>query len=511
MMQRIRAKSSHASCAVELGLHICINLLTYCALISILQRSRFLAASEIYSGYGLTTVGGVMCCSMLRAGSRISSWIGFSLLSQLSFLALLLLDESDSYVQTIVSGIFVIHLALHITTCSWKDDAFHDIAVTAFHFRLIGAPFVPWSTVNIVLIVALFVVVHGLKGWKSSNILPLQPSIMGYVYIAARAGLEIFLWLSILSASWLSPHALVTLGFALCLRWCRLDLSAPELLVVFAFVHLAMCCLWDVLVALSSGDHGSIVALSASSYAVLAVSGVGVLGILFFGERLVYLQRSCKKGSVVMILLLYLAISVADDDVAVPMLHTACAMYAGVVAAMGISGMLHFRVAQSSNTPVAAVCFTSLLVGVIVGFILPGMTRAVALYWPTPPQHAALPLPLPLPLVWVMSFLTNSPYITPSYGDLDSESERQPQQHFFGLPLRVGISLYWIFALVTFLPISEYLCQRYSRHIPQIASRTLFHFLSVAMFTPIIHLDAEMMFLSFSVALCALLLIEYIR
>lgn len=191
------------------------------------------------------------------------------------------------------------------------------------------------------------------------------------------------------------------------------------------------------------------------------------------------------------------------------------AMCAGVVTAIGMNGMMYFEVVKSASTPGAAVCFTVLLVGVIVGFMLPGMEWAIAVYMPEPPQ---LSVPLPVPLLWVINFLTTSNPMAPSsQDDVESQTEQHPEHHqeqqelFVSLPLRLGICVYWILALVAFLPASEYICQKYSRFLPQIASRKLFHFLSVAMFTPIVLMDVEMMFLSFSVALCALILIEYIR
>lgn len=174
---------------------------------------------------------------------------------------------------------------------------------------------------------------------------------------------------------------------------------------------------------------------------------------------------------------------------------------AGVVAAACMHGLVCFRVMRSSSATSAA-CFITLVLGVVGGGMLPGMHRTIVYYSPTPPQLFA---PLPLPLLWVFEFLT-----APYGGDL---GEQQQQQQHVGswLPPRLGICLYWVVSLVVFLPASEYICQQYSRYIPQIASRKLFHFLSVAMFTPIVLMDADMMFLAFSVALCALLLIEYFR
>ena len=151
--------------------------------------------------------------------------------------------------------------------------------------------------------------------------------------------------------------------------------------------------------------------------------------------------------------------------------------------------------------------FTLLVGGIIAGVMLPGMQRGIEVYMPVPPTpdqlSQSLPaiLPLPLPLLWIIDFLTV---------DQSTSAEENTRNDHFGLS-RIWICLCWGFFLMVFLPISQFICQTYSKFIPQIASRKLFHFLSVAMFTPVVLLDEEMMFLSFSVAFCALLLIEYFR
>ena len=180
------------------------------------------------------------------------------------------------------------------------------------------------------------------------------------------------------------------------------------------------------------------------------------------------------------------------------------------MAAIGINGMLYFGVVKKSSTPAAAVCFAVLLLGVVLGFMLPGMHHAIAHYSPVPLEVSVM-LPLSLPLTWIVNFLTNiNPTAASSSTEVHAEGPSH-QNNLLLLPPRLGICIFWILSLVVFLPASEYVCQQYSRYIPQIASRKLFHFLSVAMFTPIMLIDPDMMFLSFSVALCALLLIEYIR
>lgn len=72
------------------------------------------------------------------------------------------------------------------------------------------------------------------------------------------------------------------------------------------------------------------------------------------------------------------------------------------------------------------------------------------------------------------------------------------------------ICLYWIGLLVVCIPLASYLTITQS-YIPQICLRKFFHILTCLMFAPIIEYDLEFLSLSFAVALCGLLLIEFIR
>jgi hypothetical protein len=273
----------HFSSAIELSLHVCINLLTFCTLLSNLHFQP----EGLSSVHMRTTLGGVICCSMLHAGCRISSWIGFSLFFQLSFLGLLLLEDCAVSADAISSGLFVSLLALHITTHSWKEDKFYACAVGAFHVRLIRASLAPISSFDEIMIIgAQFLAVLGVRWFTSKDNLLDERSThtAEFVYTCAIGVLELFLWSSFLSWSWVSTSTLCTLGFAVCVRWCHLGLSPPELLLVFSFLQVAWGSLESSSWSSGNGGDEMIGASTASSHAVLAVSGVGVLGIVIFGN-----------------------------------------------------------------------------------------------------------------------------------------------------------------------------------------------------------------------------------
>jgi hypothetical protein len=164
----------------------------------------------------------------------------------------------------------------------------------------------------------------------------------------------------------------------------------------------------------------------------------------------------------------------------------------------------HLKWSMSSASPICAACFVMLLVGVICFFMGPGMHHVIVSQSSSDVEESSNAKSLPFilqaltPAKWIAKFL------------FEKEDGENPTGGIV-FSSRLGVCLYWILSLVIFLPSFEYICRKFSRHIPQIASRKLFHFLCVAMFTPIIWLDGDMMFLSFSVAFCALLLIEYVR
>jgi hypothetical protein len=161
--------------------------------------------------------------------------------------------------------------------------------------------------------------------------------------------------------------------------------------------------------------------------------------------------------------------------------------------AIGLNGFQHIRMLKSSTTCAAALLFATFLCVVVFEVMLPVMHHVISFYSPVSQRS--------YPLLWIVDFLTQScPKATLDAACSNSYSLQ-----------RLCICIYWIICLVVFLPICQHICQTYSQYIPQIASRKLFHFLSVLMFTPMVRTDAEMMLLSFAVALCGLLLIEYIR
>ena len=183
------------------------------------------------------------------------------------------------------------------------------------------------------------------------------------------------------------------------------------------------------------------------------------------------------------------------------MTYSLVVLFAGIVQTIGLNCLLQLKVIGKTSSVVAALIFVTTAAVVIAGFMLPGMYYVISMN-STVSSTTSLLFASSIPLLWVLKFLSSSSHL-----DFVDVKVSQLWLHF----PRISIVIFWIVCLVFFLPLSDYICKKYPNHIPQIASRKLFHFLSVAMFTPIIMCDSEMMFLSFSVAFCALLLLEYIR
>jgi hypothetical protein len=295
MMQSVLV-GCESSMLAELCLHLGCNLLTFVAIKFAAQSqsqellsltSPSLETSSLAGVYVLLTLGGVLCCSLLRAGSRISSWIGFSLASQLCFVVQLLFGTSLAAIHTTASGLFVQLLALHVATWNWENDLFHGIAVAAFHVRLIRTSLEPRSLIDIVLIAALFLAMHLIK-WitnRSSKLCQQTNSFFYYLQMVVLGGLEIFIWSSFFSWEWLSPVTLSCLCLATCVHRCRLGLSPPEALFLFGFHQLASSMLMKILLSEDNGDSdvsGDVVLVSRNT--VLAVSYVGILGIIGIGK-----------------------------------------------------------------------------------------------------------------------------------------------------------------------------------------------------------------------------------
>lgn len=165
---------------------------------------------------------------------------------------------------------------------------------------------------------------------------------------------------------------------------------------------------------------------------------------------------------------------------------------AGIVAAIGMNGLLWLRVIKARSSPAYALCFAVLFSGVVLGCMLPIMQLVIDQCYTRPPSLSLLRLPLPLQ--WIVDFLGASSF-PPA----------------LGLPPRLATCFFWVVALSVGVPLSEHICRTHAWLIPHIACRKLFHFLSVAMFSPVVLADPDMMFLSFSVALCALVMVEYVR
>lgn len=284
-------RTTCSSNLIEFGLHACLNFLSVYALTSnlfALPHSEIQVFTDVLV---LTTLGGIACCSMLRTGTRMSSWIGFSLLSQLTFIALLLVGDSGAHIHSTASGLFVVLCALHLTTCDWEKDLIDGLAVMLLHIRLIRVVSDPATCSHGLISCGVFFALNlGIRWFKSkSNPQSHRNIFLETLYIVSLCALESVLWTDAdttdtsvgLAHAW---PTLLALGFALVVRQCRLGLCAPELLLLYGFVQVASASLVNA-VASSEEEHRAFHRhpASASSCSVLAVSGVGVQGVLLFG------------------------------------------------------------------------------------------------------------------------------------------------------------------------------------------------------------------------------------
>jgi hypothetical protein len=223
---------------------------------------------------------------MLRRGTRVSSWIGFNLFTQLSFLILSLIQGSDYLVHTAASTLFSILLALHVTSCTWKDEMYNDLAVAIFHIRLIRMSFVPLSSsVFTSSMCVLFLCLHHRIEWmKSTSALNSYGNVLlEGIYIFGLGVLEVFVWFSFIEhtdGGWIT---LVTLVFAVLVKKCNLDLSSSELLLLYGFVQVAVASMVNSTLSVEVNSDIEVSSSFSDSYTVIAVSCVGVLGILLLG------------------------------------------------------------------------------------------------------------------------------------------------------------------------------------------------------------------------------------
>ena len=275
MREMVKYIHAQKASAVELLLHIFLNILTFCALKS--REDIVLTHNALHRTYLYTIISGIMCCSVLSSGIRLSSSIGFSVLAQLSFLVLALVDCDEASINATSRGLFTTLLSLHVSARSDVDNyLLSEFAVASVIFRMMCAPPHSLCAFEIVTMLLLLIFTHATiwrKEYYQYNFLHFK--IVGHVSILALA--MAILWKIMSWDEWLDLQTLSCVGFALFAGHCHLGLSSAEMLLTCSFVYIAvgfLTHLWSC---------SGVSTFPSSTLSVLSVSTVGVTGTFVLG------------------------------------------------------------------------------------------------------------------------------------------------------------------------------------------------------------------------------------